>query len=127
MHPKHLSIADFTYDLPAEKIALHPLPGRDQSKLLIYNKGKIQEDIYKNISGHLTENTLLVFNNTKVIPARILFKKATGGTIEIFCLEPFEEEYTTVMNKTTSAKWKCMIGGAGKWKAGNLIKKVIVN
>ena len=127
MHPRDLSINDFTYDLPAEKIATHPLPGRDQSKLLIYKNGKITEDIYKNIADHLPANSLLIFNDTKVIPARILFKKDTGGVIEIFCLEPFEEEYTTVMNRTASAKWKCMIGGASKWKGGALQKKIIIN
>jgi len=126
MHPKDISINDFTYHLPNEKIALHPLQQRDQSKLLIYANGEIKEDIYKNITDHLPENSLLIFNNTKVIPARILFKKETGGTIEIFCLEPFEEnaEYTTVMSKTGSAKWKCMIGGASKWKEGGLTKKI---
>lgn len=124
MHPKHLSINDFTYSLPTEKIANYPLQQRDQSKLLIYKKGEIAEDIYKNIADHLPENSLLIFNNTKVIPARILFKKDTGGAIEIFCLEPFEEEYSIAMNKTSSSKWKCMIGGASKWKEGSLIKKI---
>ncbi len=126
MHPKNISINDFIYHLPTEKIALHPLEKRDQSKLLIYKEGEIKEDTYKNISDHLPSNSLLIFNNTKVIPARILFKKETGGTIEIFCLEPFEEntEYTTMMSKTGSAKWKCMIGGASKWKEGGLIKKI---
>src|SRR5688572_2918122 len=124
MHPRHLSINDFTYHLPTDKIALHPLEERDRSKLLICENGNIKEDIYRNIAQHLPENSLLIFNNTKVIPARILFKKDTGGAIEIFCLEPFEEtEYTTVMSKTGSAKWKCMIGGASKWKEGSLIKK----
>ena len=127
MHPRHLSINDFTYDLPAEKIATHPLPERDRSKLLIFKEGKIEEDIYKNIAQHLSKDSLLIFNNTKVIPARVLFKKDTGGTIEIFCLEPFEEEYITVMNKKSSAKWKCMIGGAGKWKDGNLTKRINLN
>ena len=126
MHPNQIAIADFTYQLPVEKIALHPLEKRDQSKLLICSNEKIKEDIYKNIADHLHENSLLIFNNTKVIPARILFKKETGGTIEIFCLEPFEEntEYTTVMNKKASVKWKCMIGGAGKWKDRGLTKKI---
>jgi len=126
MHPKYLSINDFTYHLPADKIALHPLEERDQSKLLICQEGKIKEDIYKNIAEHLPKNSLLIFNNTKVIPARVLFKKETGGIIEIFCLEPFEEnsEYVSVMSKKGSAKWKCMIGGASKWKEGNLTKKI---
>lgn len=124
MHPRHLSINDFTYDLPAEKIAIHPLPGRDRSKLLIYRKEEIKEDIYRNIAEHIPENSLLIFNNTKVIPARVLFKKDTGGTIEIFCLEPYEHEYTSVMSQKSSAKWKCMIGGASKWKEGDLVKKI---
>jgi S-adenosylmethionine:tRNA ribosyltransferase-isomerase len=129
MHPKLLSINDFTYNLPAEKIAAYPLAERDQSKLLIYKNGEIKEDIYKNIAQCLPPNSLLVFNNTKVIAARILFKKETGGVIEIFCLEPFEEnnEYSSVMNKTHSAKWKCMIGGAAKWKEGNLQKQFKIN
>ncbi len=128
MHPGQLSINDFTYNLPPDKIALYPLEKRDQSKLLIFKAGNIKEDIYKNIAEYLPKNSLLIFNNTKVIPARILFKKETGGVIEIFCLEPFEEniEYTGMMSKTSSVKWKCMIGGASKWKAGDLTKKVIL-
>jgi len=124
MDPRRLSINDFAYALPAGKIAIHPLPERDQSKLLICINEEIREDIYKNITRYLPENSLLIFNNTKVIPARILFKKDTGGTIEIFCLEPWEAEYTTVMSKKASATWKCMIGGASKWKEGGLIKKI---
>lgn len=132
MHPKQLSIKDFTYDLPPDKIALYPLQHRDQSRLLIWNGGKISEDIYQNIDERLPENSLLVFNNTKVIPARILFKKDTGGIIEIFCLEPFVQkgfdednmDYSGVMSKTSCVKWKCMIGGASKWKKGNLAKKI---
>ena len=127
MHPKNISINDFTYELPAAKIALHPLAQRDQSKLLVYDNGNISEDIYKNITDHLPDNSLLIFNNTRVIPARILFKKNTGSTIEIFCLEPFEEEHTTAMKKIGSAQWKCMIGGASKWKEGALTKTINVN
>jgi len=127
MHPRDLSINDFTYDLPAEKIATHPAAERDLSKLLIFKKGELTEDIYKNIAQHLPENLLLVFNNTKVIPARVLFKKDTGAIIEIFCLEPYEQEYASVMSKKSSATWKCLIGGAGKWKQGNLQKKIIIN
>jgi S-adenosylmethionine:tRNA ribosyltransferase-isomerase len=106
MHPKQLSIHDFTYHLPADKIAMHPLAERDQSKLLIYTKEGMEEDIYKNIAEHIPKNSLLIFNNTKVIPARILFKKETGAVIEIFCLEPFDEsEYLTLMFKSGSDKW----------------------
>jgi S-adenosylmethionine:tRNA ribosyltransferase-isomerase len=125
MHPKNISIADYTYSLPEEKIAEFPLTSRDASKLLIYKDNIIGQDIYKNIAAYLPENSLLVFNDTKVIPARILFQKSTGGVIEIFCLEPYEDinEYSTVMNRKVRVRWKCMIGGVSKWKEGLLIKK----
>ena len=130
MHPKNISISNYTYHLPNEKIAAFPLPERDSSKLLIYKEGVIKEDIYKNIAEHIPEKSLLVFNNTKVIQARILFQKPTGGMIEIFCLEPSEAmnpaewRGSTIMNKKGSVKWKCMIGGASKWKDGSLAKKM---
>jgi S-adenosylmethionine:tRNA ribosyltransferase-isomerase len=92
MHPRELSIADFTYDLPDSRIAAAPLAIRDQSKLLVYRAGKIETSSYHQISEYLPNNSLLIFNNTKVIQARILFKKDTGGIIEIFCLEPDEPE-----------------------------------
>ncbi len=116
--PRKISIQDFTYQLPEERIALHPLPQRDSSKLLIYKNQRISEDIYSNIAKYLPGDSLLIFNNTKVINARLRFKKSSGGTIEIFCLEPYEKinEYSSVMNKKGSARWKCLIGGASKWK-----------
>ena len=127
MHPKNLSINNFTYHLPDEKIALLPLPQRDASKLLIYKSGNIQQDFYKNIHSYLPHNSLLVFNNTKVIQARILFNKPTGGVIEIFCLEPYEaiNDYASIMSKKEKVKWKCMIGGASKWKEGDLEKQFV--
>ena len=127
--PRKISIQDFTYHLPEEKIALHPLPERDASKLLIYKSGIIKEDVYSNIATHIPENSLLVFNNSKVINARIRFKKNSGGTIEIFCLEPYDllNEYSSVMNKTANVKWKCFVGGAAKWKEGELSKELIIN
>ncbi|RYG22579.1 MAG: hypothetical protein EOO01_45070 [Chitinophagaceae bacterium] len=88
MHPKNLSIHDYTYTLPQEKIADHPLSERDASRLLIYQQGNIKEDIYRHIASHLPGESLVVFNDTKVIAARLLFQKPTGGVIEIFCLEP---------------------------------------
>ncbi len=127
MHPKNISISDYTYLLPVEKIAAFPLENRDVSKLLVYRNENIREDIYQNIANHLPEKSLLIFNNTKVIPARILFQKPTGGVIEIFCLEPYEalSEYSAIMSKKERVKWKCMIGGVGKWKEGLLIKKSV--
>ncbi len=129
MHPKHLSITDFDYPLPEEKIAAFPLQERDQSKLLVYKNGLITEDIYKNISAYLPERSFLVFNDSKVIKARILFTKSTGAVIEIFCLEPYEavNDYAFVFHKKNSVRWKCMIGGAGKWKQKNLEKKFLID
>ena len=129
MHPKDLSINDFDYNLPEEKIAAFPLPERDQSKLLIYKNGNISEDIYRNIVNYLPAKSFLVFNDTKVIKARILFRKSSGAVIEIFCLEPYEliNDYAIVLQKKNSVRWKCMIGGAGKWKQKYLEKKFPIN
>jgi S-adenosylmethionine:tRNA ribosyltransferase-isomerase len=129
MHPKHLSINDFNYDLPEEKIAVYPLENRGQSKLLIYENGAISEDIYLHIAGHLPENAFLVFNDTKVIKARVLFQKITGAVIEIFCLEPYEaiNDYSIILQQKKSVRWKCMIGGAGKWKDKFLKKSFLIN
>jgi S-adenosylmethionine:tRNA ribosyltransferase-isomerase len=140
MHPKNLSITDFTYDLPDECIAKYPLQERDLSKLLIFKDGVISEDIYRKIAEHIPQNTLLVFNNTRVIPARIFFKNATGAKIEVFCLDPESqplpspkgetnaedlEDMAAAMMQTGKARWNCLIGRAGKWKAKQL--KLAVN
>lgn len=129
MHPKNISILDYTYDLPNDRIALHPLAERDASRLLIYKHGEIQQDIYKNIDKYLPADSFLIFNNTKVIKARLRFQKNSGGVIEVFCLEPYEEinEYSHVMNKKGSVKWKCMIGGVSKWKEDALELKLAVS
>jgi S-adenosylmethionine:tRNA ribosyltransferase-isomerase len=128
MHPKHLSIDNFDYHLPEEKIAIYPLPQRDESKLLIYKNHHISEDIYRNIADHLPKKSFLIFNDTKVIKARILFQKITGAVIEIFCLEPYEKinDYAVVLQQKKSTQWKCMIGGAGKWKEKFLEKKFFI-
>ncbi len=122
MHPKELRINDYTYDLPEERIAKYPLPERDAAKLLIYRDVEISEDVYRNVAQHIPKNSLLVFNNTKVIPARVFFRNSTGEHIEVFCLEPAgkTEEITNAMAKTESAKWLCMVGRAGKWKESKL-------
>ena len=100
MNPSKISIQDYSYHLPEEKIALHPLSQRDASKLLVYKKGVIEENVFANITSLLPEHSLLVFNNTRVINARIRFKKTTGANIEIFCLEPQGNitEYSTLMS-----------------------------
>ena len=126
MHPKELSITDFTYDLPDERIAQYPLAERDQSKLLIYSNGQLSETIYAELAEHIPANSLLVFNNTKVVEARLLFEKPNGGRIEIFCLEPHEQygDITTAMLQKGKVLWKCLIGGAKKWKEGALISQI---
>ena len=125
MHPKNLSIRDFTYELPEQYIAKFPLARRDASKLLIYYNGRITEDVYRNLVAYLPENSLLIFNNTRVIEARILFKKITGGSIEIFCLEPHDiyPDITSAMLQKGKVWWRCLIGGASKWKAGQVLEK----
>ena len=127
MHPKDISIKDYTYTLPEEKIARYPLPERDASKLLLYKNGVIKEDVFSNITEHLSENALLIFNNTKVIPARLLFQKSSGGIIEIFCLEPHEQYagITTAMLQKGKVCWQCLVGGASKWKQGQVLEKKI--
>jgi len=127
MHPKDISIKDYTYRLPEEKIARYPLPERDASKLLLYKNGVIKEDVFSNITEHLSENALLIFNNTKVIPARLLFQKSSGGIIEIFCLEPHEQYagITTAMLQKGKVRWQCLVGGASKWKQGQVLEKKI--
>ena len=125
MHPKDIAIADYSYALPPEKIAYYPLAERDSSKLLIYKTGEIREGIYRNIAGYLPEESLLVFNNTKVVEGRILFQKPTGGQIEIFCLEP-PAEYggmASALTQSGGVRWKCLIGGASKWKKGVVLQK----
>jgi S-adenosylmethionine:tRNA ribosyltransferase-isomerase len=127
MHPKKLRIQDFTYHLPAEKIATFPARERDASKLLVYRNDQISEDAYRNIAAYLPENALLIFNNTKVIEARLLFQKPTGGLIEIFALEPHSKykDITTAMQEKASVWWKCLVGGAAKWKDGIVLQKEV--
>ena len=125
--PRTLSIKDFTYSLPEERIAKYPLAERDASKLLIYKEGSISQDIYRKIADHIPSNALLVFNDTKVVEARLLFQKPTGGIIEIFCLEPHEQypDITTAMLQYGKVLWHCLIGGASKWKHGQVLQKTI--
>jgi S-adenosylmethionine:tRNA ribosyltransferase-isomerase len=125
MHPKNLSISSYNYHLPDDRIAKYPLPERDQSKLLVYKSGKIEETVYADINSHLPEGSLLVFNNTKVVEARLIFQKATGALIEVFCLEPHERypDITTAMMQQGEVYYKCLIGGASKWKHGMKLVK----
>jgi S-adenosylmethionine:tRNA ribosyltransferase-isomerase len=126
-HPKHLSIADFNYELPDERIAKYPLAERDASKLLVYQYGDIKTHTYEHIVHYIPAESMLVFNNTKVVEARLLFTKATGGAIEIFCLEPDVRysDITTAMLTTQTVYWRCLIGGVKKWKSGSVLEKTI--
>lgn len=127
MQPTSISIADYRYELPPSSIAFYPLAERDASKLLIYRSGSITGDIYRNIADHLPAGALLVFNNTKVVEARIVFQKPTGGQIEIFCLEP-PAEYggmAAALAQKGRVRWKCLIGGASKWKPGQVLVKTL--
>jgi S-adenosylmethionine:tRNA ribosyltransferase-isomerase len=146
MHPKDLSIVDFTYDLPASKIASYPLEQRDASKLLVYGAdangarahangasdvsasangdgaAQISETTYSKLDEVLPSNTLLVHNDTKVVAARLFFEKENGTVIEIFCLEPASiyKDITSAMLAKKQVLWGCLIGGAKKWKEGSL-------
>jgi S-adenosylmethionine:tRNA ribosyltransferase-isomerase len=117
MSAKDIRIEDYRYDLPDERIARYPLAERDQSKLLVFREGVIQSDQYLNLAEHLQAGALILFNNTRVIPARLLFEKPTGGVVEIFCLEP-EAELATAMLQKKETIWRCLVGGINKWKKG---------
>lgn len=113
----YLKISDFSYPLPDERIAKYPLAERDASKLLIYKDGCVSEDTFRNIPHHLEGISLMVFNNTKVVPARMFFAKSTGACIEIFCLEPSDpSDYSLSFACSESCEWNCIVGNAKKWK-----------
>ena len=113
-----LRIEDYNYPLPDERIAKYPLPERDASKLLIYRAGKVSERIFRNLPEELPEGSLMVFNDTKVVPARLHFQRPTGAHIEIFCLQPeAPNEYNLAFAATEHCEWKCVIGNAKRWKS----------
>ncbi len=124
MHPRDLRIEDHTYHLPGERIAKHPLEERDASKLLIYRDGDITADTYRNIAMYVQRGSCMVFNQTKVVHARLLFKKPSGSTIEVFCLAPEAGDIQTAMLQKHSVRWECLVGGASKWKHGIVLQIV---
>ena len=125
--PKHIRISEFNYPLPDERIAKFPLPVRDQSKLLLYRHGEVTEDIFTSLHDYLPANSLIIFNNTKVIQARLHFHKETGALIEVFCLEPIQpNDYALNFQQTEHAAWLCMIGNLKKWKEGALKREITV-
>jgi S-adenosylmethionine:tRNA ribosyltransferase-isomerase len=123
--PHSISISAYSYHLPEEKIARHPLPERDAARLLLLKDGVLSEDIYRNIASHIPSGSLVIFNNTRVVQARLLFVKPTGGQIEIFCLGP-HENYGSIhaaLQKEKKVLWECLVGGASKWKRGQILEK----
>jgi S-adenosylmethionine:tRNA ribosyltransferase-isomerase len=118
--PRSLRIADYTYDLPDERIARYPLSERDAAKLLVYRNRQIEENTFRRLSLYIPEDSLLVLNTAKVVRARMHFRKPTGGNIEIFCLEPHLQyaDISTAMAKQKEVLWQCLVGGAAKWKEG---------
>lgn len=128
MDTKHIHIKDYNYELPDERIAKYPVAQRDHSKLLIYNKGEISEDMFYNISKYLPAGSLMVFNNTRVIHARIHFKKSTGALIEVFLLEPaIPSDYELMFQTRGACSWLCIVGNLKKWKEGQLSRKFNIN
>lgn len=121
-----IHIRDYDYFLPEERIAKFPLSVRDESKLLVYQKGDISHTSFRNIVNYISTEDLLVFNNTRVVQSRFLFKKSTGATVEIFCLEPFfPDDYQKSFHNTHEVIWKCLIGNARRWKEGQLTKSIV--
>lgn len=122
-----IRIEEYNYPLPDERIAKFPLEQRDQSKLMIYRNGTIEENRFSSLPTFLPEGSLMIFNNTKVIQARLHFQKSTGAKIEIFCLEPIlPNDYALSFQATGECTWLCMIGNLKKWKEGKLQKEITV-
>ena len=118
---KHISISDYNYPLPDERIAKFPLTERDHSKLLLYKHGEVSEDIFYNLPEYLPKESLMVFNNTKVIQARMHFRKETGALIEVFLMEPAQPtDYELMFQTNHECAWLCMVGNLKKWKEGAL-------
>ena len=124
-NPRNIKIKDYSYSLPDERIAKYPIARRDQSKLLIYNKGEISHTVFSNIASLLPEHGLMVFNNTRVIQARMHFRKETGALIEVFLLEPHvPADYEQMFQTHGECEWLCLIGNMKKWKEGTLKREI---
>ena len=118
---------DYDYPLPDERIAKFPLAKRDESKLLLYHNGEVSESLFKRLPDFLPTDALMVFNNTRVIQARLLFQKETGARIEVFCLEPYQpHDYALVFQQTESCVWTCLVGNLKKWKEGLLHRTITI-
>ena len=129
--PRHIRISDYNYPLPDERIAKFPMARRDHSKLLVYRHGEVSDDVFYHLPDYLPSGALMVFNNTKVIQARMHFRKSdaqgqpTGALIEVFLLEPAEpSDYELMFQTTDRCAWYCLVGNLKKWKEGPLVRKV---
>ena len=121
-HPESIRIEDYDYPLPEEKIAQFPLQSRDRSKLLVCRDGIISEDIFSNLAKQIPQNSLIIFNETRVVHARLLFQKASGSQVEIFCLEPLWPftDHQQAFQQKKEAEWKCLVGNSKRWKSGKI-------
>ena len=123
--PRHIRISDYNYPLPDERIAKFPIAQRDHSKLLVYRKGQVSQDVFYNLPEYLPKGALMVFNNTKVIQARMHFRKDTGALIEVFLLEPAEpSDYELMFQTSERCSWYCLVGNLKKWKEGTLRREI---
>lgn len=123
--PRQIQIKDFNYNLPDGRIAKYPLEKRDSSKLLVYKSGEITDSTFSSLTDFLPSDSMLVFNNTKVIQARMFFQKETGAKIEIFCLDPnTPHDYALIFQQTEHCSWNCLVGNSKKWKEGKLSKTI---
>lgn len=121
MHPREIAIENYNYELSDERIAKFPLEIRDHSKLLVFNQRAIVDSRFFNLPELLEPGDLVILNNTRVIPARLILHKPSGGAIEVFCLDPVEMAHQDAMSASSGVRWKCLVGGAKKWKEGQLI------
>ena len=126
---RNIRIEDFDYPLPDERIAKHPLAEREKCKLLYFRDGDIKQYQFSDVPALLPEHSMLIYNNTKVINARLRFRKPGGGaTIEIFCLEPIDPvDYAQIFQTTSSCTWLCLVGNSKRWKSGDLTQTVNIN
>ena len=122
-NPRDIAIADYDYPLPDDRIAKFPLAQRDQSKLLVYRGGDISETQFSHLPEQLPQGAMLLFNNTKVIHARLFFRKPTGSVIEVFCLEPWQQPVASAFEERQRCTWLCFIGNNKKWKEGPLTRE----
>ena len=128
MDTRHIHISNYSYLLPDERIAKFPVSQRDHSKLLVYKHGEVSDDLFYNLPEYLPKGALMVFNNTKVIQARIHFRKKTGALIEVFLLEPVSPtDYELMFQTSEHCSWLCMIGNLKKWKGEALKRDLEIN